>query len=305
VCPALEHAGWKVRRVVRAADRARTGDAPAIEIGDLAAVEDWAPVLENVDSVLHLAARVHLPDDCDERAFRRVNTDATFRLAQAAVQSGVRRFVYLSTVKVLGESSPPGRPWSESDLPSPEDPYARSKLDAEQGLRELAGRLEVVILRPPLLYGPAVGANFLRLLESIDRGAWLPFGAIANRRSLLYVGNLASAIAACLHHPAAAGMTFLVSDGEDVSTPELIRRMASMMGRPARCWPVPVGALWAGAAVARRTNEARRLLGSLAVDSTLIRSRLEWRPPSSLDEGLAATVAWFRGLKAAHAGARP
>ena len=268
-------------------------------MGDIGAVTDWSPILENVDSVVHLAAHVHVPDDKNETAFRRINTEATLRLAEAAARSGVRRFVYLSTVKVLGESSPPARALIESDPSCPADPYSRSKLEAEHALQELSGRFELVILRPPLVYGPRVGANFLKLLRSIDRGVWFPFGRIANRRSLLYVGNLASAIAACIRHPAAAGMTFLVSDGEDVSTPELIRRIAAIMGKPVRCWPLPTGMLRAAAALAGRTSEANRLIGSLAVDSTLIRSRLAWRPPCSLDDGLRATVAWFRDVNAA------
>jgi nucleoside-diphosphate-sugar epimerase len=154
--------------------------------------------------------------------------------------------------------------------------------------------MELVIVRPPLVYGPEVSANFLRLLQLVDRGVWLPLGMVANRRSLIYVGNLASAIAVCLRHSGAAGRTFLVSDGEDVSTPELIRRLAAAMGKTARCAPLPPVILWSIAAALRRKDQALRVLGSLQIDSGLIRRELSWEPPFSLDDGLTTTAAWFR-----------
>jgi nucleoside-diphosphate-sugar epimerase len=292
--------GWDVRRVVRAGHRSDLDASSLVEVGDICTTTRWQSALEGVDCVLHLAGRAHLSADDDRRAFFRVNTDATVKLAQAAARVGVRRFVYVSTVKVFGEVSPEGRGFAESDPPGPADAYARSKLAAEMGLRDIGGAMEVVILRPPLVYGPSVGANFLRLLEGIDRGVWFPFDRVSNRRSLIYVGNLASAIHACLDHPAAAGMTFVVSDGEDVSTAELIRRIGKAMRKDVRCWPVPSSVLWTAASVLRRTDQARRLLGSLAVDSRLIRQRLDWSPPSTVDQGLMATSVWFSGLSVAN-----
>ena len=262
VCPELERRGWAIRRAVRSANPNDRHSSDAVEIGDIASLNDWSRALAGVDSIVHLAARVHVPGDNDEAAFYRTNTEATLRLADAAARAGVRRFIYLSTVKVMGESSHGGHPFTESDPPRPADAYARSKLASENGLRGLAGRMEVAILRPPLVYGPAVGANFLRLLRWVDRGAWLPFGAVANRRSFLYVGNLASAIAECLAHPAAAGTTFFVSDNEDVSTPELIRRIGSALDRAPRCWRVPALVLSVAASGLGRGEQARRLLGS-------------------------------------------
>jgi nucleoside-diphosphate-sugar epimerase len=297
LCPVLERKGWEIRRAVRSLNLNRQHVSQVIEVGDIAASYDWSRALAGVDSVVHLAARVHLPGDSDDTQFRRTNTDATLRLAEAAAQERVRRFIYLSSVKVMGESSGATHPLTESDPPKPADAYARSKLEAEKGLRGLADRMEVAIIRPPLVYGPAVGANFLRLLRWVDRGVWLPFGAVANQRSLLYVGNLASAIAECMSHPAAAGGTFLVSDGEDVSTADLIRRMASALDKAPRCWSVPPSVLSVVATALGRGEQARRLLDSLQIDSSLIRDRLEWVPPYSMDEGLKATAVWFRECK--------
>ncbi len=295
--PALERNGWEIRRAVRSLNSNDRQVSQNVEVGDIGASTDWSRALAGVDSVIHLAARVHLPGDNDDAEFRRTNTDATLRLAEAAAHARVRRFIYLSSVKVMGESSGTTHPFTESDPPKPADAYARSKLEAEKGLRGLADRMEVAILRPPLVYGPAVGANFLRLLRWVDRGIWLPFGAVANRRSLLYVGNLASAIAKSLTHPAATGATFFVSDGEDVSTPDLVRRIASALDRAPRCWSVPSSALSFVASALGRGEQARRLLDSLQIDTGLIRDRLGWAPPYSLDDGLRATAVWFRECK--------
>jgi UDP-glucose 4-epimerase len=223
-------------------------------------------------------------------AFRSINTVATLNLARQAAQVGVKRFVFVSSIKVNGE----GRavPYRETDAPAPEDAYAISKWEAEQGLRQIEREtgMEVVILRPPLVYGPGVKANFLRLIQVVKRGWPLPLGAIRNRRSLLYLGNFVDAIRLCVEHPAAAGQTFLLDDGEPVSTPELIRALARAMGRPARLLAVPVSALeFAGMLLGRRAAVAR-LMGSLWVDGSAIRSRLGWTPLFSMEAGLAATV---------------
>jgi len=203
----------------------------------------------------------------------------------------VKRFVFVSTVKVNGE----GRddPYRETDPPAPEDAYAISKWEAEQGLRRVAQEtgMEVVILRPPLVYGPAVKANFLQLMRTVERGWPLPLGAIRNRRSLLYLGNLVDAIRVCVEHPAAAGQTFLLDDGEPISTTGLVRALARAMGRPARLLAVPVGVLELAGALLGKRAAVMRLVGSLYVDSSAIRTRLDWTPPYSMEEGLAATVA--------------
>ncbi len=203
----------------------------------------------------------------------------------------MKRFIFISTIKVNGEGRDTA--YRETDVPAPEDAYAISKWEAEQGLQRIAREtgLEVVILRPPLVYGPGVKANFLRLMRTVEKGWPLPLGAVRNRRSLLYLGNFVDAIRACVEHPAAAGQTFLLDDGEPVSTPELIRALARAMDRPARLLAVPVAALeFAGALLGKRAAVAR-LTGSLYVDSSAIRSRLGWTPPHTMQQGLVATVA--------------
>lgn len=250
--------------------------------------------LVGCETVVHLAARVHMMRESVQdplASYLEINTGATLNLARQAVQSGVKRFVFISTIKVNGEGRDAA--YRETDVPAPEDAYAISKWEAEQGLQRIAREtgLEVVILRPPLVYGPGVKANFLRLMKTIQRGWPLPLGAIRNRRSLLYLGNFVDAIRLCVEHPAAAGQTFLLDDGQAVSTPELIRAVARAMGRPARLLAVPVGVLaFLGALLGKRAAVAR-LTGSLHVDSSAIRSRLGWTPPYSMEAGLAATVA--------------
>lgn len=263
------------------------------EVGDLDGGADWRTALANCDAVVHLAARVHVMNDAahDPLAlYRATNTDATLNLARQAANSGVKRFVFVSSIKVNGEGRDAA--YRESDAPAPEDAYAISKWEAEQGLQRIAQEtgLEVVVLRPPLVYGPGVKANFRRLLDTVAHGWPLPLGAIRNRRSLLYLGNFVDAIRVCVEHPAAAGQTFLLDDGQPVSTPELIQAVAHAMGRPARLLAVPVGVLeFAGALLGKRAAVCR-LTGSLWVDSSLIRSRLDWTPPYSMEAGLAATV---------------
>jgi UDP-glucose 4-epimerase len=264
-----------------------------VVIGDINSVTDWAAALAGCDAVVHLAARVHVMHDTAEdplALYRATNTDATLNLARQAAQAGVKRFVFVSTIKVNGEGR--DAPYRETDAAAPGDAYAISKWEAEQGLQRIAQEtgLEVVILRPPLVYGPGVKANFRRLLDTVARGRPLPLGAIHNKRSLLYLGNFVDAIRACIEHPAAAGQTFLLDDGRPVSTPELIRAVARAMGKPARLLPVPVGVLeFTGALLGKRAAVAR-LTGSLHVDSSAIRSRLDWTPPYSMEAGLAATV---------------
>jgi len=287
---ALSGAGHTVVPAVRRA----TGLPNQVLVGELGPATDWDGALAGCEAVVHLAARVHVMRDeaSDPLAeFRRVNSEGTLKLAREAVKAEVKRFVFISTVKVNGEGR--DEPYRETDVPAPEDAYAVSKWEAEQGLHRIAQEtgLEVVILRPPLVYGPGVKANFLRLRHIVQRGWPLPLGAIRNRRSLLYLGNFVDAIRLCVEHPAAAGQTFLLDDGEAVSTPDLVRALATAMGRPARLLAVPVGMLeFVGALLGKRAAVAR-LAGSLYVDSAAIRSRLGWTPPFSMEAGLAATVA--------------
>lgn len=251
--------------------------------------------------MIHLAALAHAPPKWqrDNRgSYREVNALGAARIARQAAAKGVRRFVYLSTAKVCGESTQ-NRPFDETDVSDSKDIYTASKRAAEKLLRDIAAEtgLEMVILRPPLVYGPGVKANFMRLMEWVWRGVPLPLEKVNNRRSLIYVGNLVDAIIACIEHPAAAGETFLVSDNEDVSTPELIKRMARALGRPARFFRCPPALLRAGARLTGKQEEADRLLGSLVVDSSKIRRELGWKPPYTMEQGLVETAQWFKAAK--------
>jgi nucleoside-diphosphate-sugar epimerase len=260
-------------------------------VGDIADERVRSRAVVGMDLVVHLAARVHVMRDTAAdplEAFRRVNVGATIALAQAAAAAGVTRFIFLSSVKVHGEE---GR-FTELDAPAPTDAYATSKLEAELALRALTatGAMEDVIIRPPLVYGPNVRANFDALIRAVRRGIPLPFGAVRNRRSLISVDNIADAIVRCTTHPAAARQTFLVSDGEDLSTPELIRRLAAALDRPARLFSVPPAVLSLAAACVGRADMAQRLLGTLCVDVTKARQVLDWVPPVPVDDALARTV---------------
>ena len=262
---------------------------------------DWRDALAGVQAVIHCAARVHVmrdhaPDPLAE--FRRVNTLGTETLARAAARSGVQRLVFLSSIKVNGESALPDAPFDEASPVNPQDPYAISKWEAEQALTRIATEtgLEVVVLRCPLVYGPGMKGNFLRLLQATDRGIPLPFAlARDNRRSLIYLDNLASAITTCLTHPAAAGETYLLSDGKDVSTAQLITQMAQALEKPVRLWPVPPALMRLIAGLTGKSAEVDRLFGSLCIDSTKIRGKLDWTPAYTLEQGLAKTVQWFQG----------
>lgn len=280
--------------VVAPVVRLAVGSAHEIIVGNIDAETNWLAALADVDAVVHLAARVHVMDDPAQNPlalYRASNTESTLNLARQTAQAGVKRFVFISTIKVNGEGG--DAPYRETDMPVPEDAYAVSKWEAEQGLQQIAADtgLEVVILRPPLVYGPGVKANFLRLMQTVQKGWPLPLGSIRNRRSLLYLGNFVDAIRLCVEHPAAAGQTFLIDDGEPVSTPELIRAVACAMGRPVRLLAVPVGVLELMGALLGKRAAVARLTGSLHVDSSFIRSRLGWAPPYSMASGLAEMVA--------------
>jgi nucleoside-diphosphate-sugar epimerase len=303
LCPALEARGHAVRAAAR-----RPLDRPdARVVDDIGPDTDWRDALHGCDAVVHLAAMVHVMGAADAStlaSYRRVNAAGTRALAEQALLAGVRRFVFVSTAKVLGEASPTGRPFTDADADRPLDPYAISKAEAERALDEASDgtQMRVAILRPPLVYGPGVGANFLRLFEAVARGRPLPFGAVANRRSLVYVGNLASAIAACLEHPEARGR-YLVCDGQDVSTAALVQRIGHALGRSPRLVAVPVGVLRAAGALFNRRADMDRLLGDFALAPTRL-AALGWRAGFSLDDGLAATAEWFRASRAEGGGAR-
>lgn len=303
--------GWLVRAAVRElpvlADRNASVDWRRIgDLGDLGDLGDmgrtgsdaaWRELVADCDAVLHLAARVHVMNEdaagSPLDAYRRSNVAATLALANAAAEAGVRRFLFLSSLKVNGVGR--SRPYDESDAPAPADPYAVSKWEAEQALQRVSAAtgMEVTILRPPLVYGPGVKANFLRLLRAVNSGLPLPLASIANRRSLIFLGNLVDAIALCLSAPAAAGRTYLVSDGDDLSTPDLVRAVAQALQRPARLLPCPESLLRLAGRVFGREAAIDRLLGSLPVDSRRIRRELHWLPPYSPAQGLRESADWF------------
>lgn len=273
-------------------------------VGDINPATDWQPCLAGVDVVVHLAARVHRLEDGSADhlpEYRRMNVDATLNLARHCVRAGVRRLVFLSSVKVNGEATT-AQPFTAGDAPAPHDPYGISKCEAEQGLQRLAAEtgLELVIIRPPLVYGPGVKANFLALMRWVQRGLPLPLGSVNhNRRSMIFVGNLADLILCCAYHAAAAGHTFMASDGHDVSTAELIRALALAMGKRAALVPAPPWLLRAGADLLGKRAIAERLLGSLQVDMQATRDVLGWQPPVSFEAGIAQTVqAYLAGCAA-------
>jgi nucleoside-diphosphate-sugar epimerase len=265
-----------------------------IAIGDIGPETDWTRAVDGVGAVVHLAARVHMTGEDASTAlplFRAVNAAGSLALARAARDAGVRRLVLLSTTTVYGDRSH-GRPFDESSPTAPATPYAQSKLEAEQLVAQaLAGSsTALVVLRPPLVYGPGAKGNFARLLSLVQRRVPLPLASIRNRRSLVFVDNLVDAIVCALDHPAAAGRTYVVSDGEDVSTPDLIARTAAALGRPPRLFAFPPALLRLAGRLLGRADEISRLLDDMAVDSSRIRAELGWRPPFSLTEGLARSV---------------
>ena len=276
-------------------------EVKSVLVADIAQETDWSSTLKDVDAVVHTAARAHVIKDkaTDPLAeCRRVNTEGTLTLARQAAEAGVRRFIFISSIGVNGNRNT--RPFTEKDTPHPAEPYAVSKLEAEQGLCQLASEtdMEVVIIRPPLLYGPNAPGNFGNLMRWVNKGIPLPLGTIHNRRSLVALDNLVDFILTCIDHPAAANQTFLVADGEDLSTTELLRRMATALGRPGLLLPIPQNILKACLKIIGKGDMARRLCGSLQVDISKARVLLGWNPPISLDEGLRRTAQGFSHEKA-------
>lgn len=286
----LRAAGTPARAVMRRAGGAGC-DGDVAWIPDLALSVDWRPILSGVHTVVHAAARVHVMREsaADPLAeFRRANVEGTMRLAEQAADAGVRRFVFISSVKVNGESTPLGQPFKADDAPAPEDPYGVSKREAEDRLRTLAreSTMDVVIIRPPLIYGPGVKANFRQLTALVQRGVPLPLGAIRNKRSFVALDNLNDLIRTCVGNPAASNQTFLVSDDNDLSTTDLIRRLAKAYRVPSRLLPVPAKVLEGGARLLGRPGIAQRLCGSLQVDIEKTKKVLGWAPPVDVDTAL-------------------
>ncbi|EJL05342.1 MULTISPECIES: SDR family oxidoreductase [Pseudomonas] len=290
--------GKSVFAVVRG-DRNLSAPINTVRIDSFSAQTQWHTHLANVDAIIHCAARVHVMNDTEAdplAAFRQVNVEGTLNFARQAAEAGVRRFIFISSIKVNGEGTSTGQPYTADDMPAPTDPYGVSKQEAEQGLREvaLATGMEVVVIRPVLVYGPGVKANFLNMMRWLDKGVPLPFGAIDNRRSLVSIDNLVDLIVTCIDHPAAANQTFLVNDGEDLSTTMLLSRMAHALGKPARLIPVPSWILERGASMLGRKALSQRLCGSLQVSIEKTRTLLNWNPPVSVDDALAKTARHFR-----------
>jgi UDP-glucose 4-epimerase len=264
-------------------------------IGAIDAATDWSEALAGIDTVIHLAARVHVMNDDTAdplAAFRAANVDATLNLARQAAKSGAKRFVFVSSIKVNGEATEKGKPFTASDIPHPEDPYGQSKWEAEQSLSALGREsgLEIVVIRPPLVYGPGVKANFASMMKWVRRGIPLPLGYVANKRSLVFVGNLVDFIILCVRHPQAPSHVFLISDDVDLSIADLLRRLAAVMGVKARLLPVPTFILELAASLLGRSPAAKRLLGSLQVDIADTKAITDWTPPYSIDEGFLLTV---------------
>jgi nucleoside-diphosphate-sugar epimerase len=298
LCAELLARGYAVRAAVRNAAIAPENIAVSV-VGEIDGETRWAGALNGIDVVIHLAARVHvMHENADDplAEFRRVNTEGTEHLARSAAANGVRRLVYVSSIKVNGEETSDGYSYSEKDIPAPLDPYGSSKWEAEQLLQRTAQEtgMEIVIVRPPLVYGAGVKGNFVQMMRVLAHGLPLPLASVRNKRDLVYAGNLVDALIVCATHPAAAGSTYLVSDGEPVSTPELLERLAQALGVTAHTFRFSPALLKLAGRLVGRSAQIERLLGSLQVDSGKIRRELNWTPPYSLQQGLQATAVWYR-----------
>jgi nucleoside-diphosphate-sugar epimerase len=295
LCDILLSSGHSVRAATRVPS-SLPGPIEQACVGEISGFTKWAVALEGVDAVIHAAARAHVLHDtaANSDLYVATNTDGTTTLARACAQAAVRRFVYLSTIKVNGEETN-GRPYTADDEPKPLDAYGRSKWQAERSLLQIAIQtgMQAVIVRPPLVYGPGVRANFLRLMRWVDKRFPLPLGAVHNRRSLVSIWNLCDLLVNVIDNPAAPGKPWLVSDAEDLSTPDLIRRIGVAMQRPVRLLSVPPAVLYGLGTVLGRRDEVIRLCGSLAVDVTQTQTGLGWSPPITVSEGLARTAAWY------------
>lgn len=293
---ALRQGGHRFRPVSRRENA--SGTDAGVVVSAISSATAWESYLGNVSSIVHLAARVHVMKDAAAdplSEFREINVAGTLNLARQAARHRVKRFVYISSIKVNGEWTSMGNAFRPDDIPKPVDPYAISKWEAENGLRQIAAEtgIEVVIIRPVLVYGPNVKGNFLSMMKWLYRGIPLPFGSLHNLRSIVAVENLIDLILICLRHPAATNQTFLVSDGEDLSTPDLLRRTAAAMDRAACLIPIPQSFLEAGTSLVGKRDLAQRLCCSLQVDISKTRELLGWHPPLTVDQGLQNTADYF------------
>ena len=290
--------GAAVSALVRSLDGIQDERHEVYLCDDFSKIKDSDPAFAGIGIVVHAAARVHVMDDLSAdplSEFRKVNVDGTLNLARQAAASGVRRFIFISSVKVNGESTILNQPFGADDIAAPLDPYGISKYEAEQALLQLANEtgLEVVIIRPPLVYGPGVKANFASMMKWLQRGVPLPLGAIKNKRSFVAIDNLVDLVWTCVNHPAAANQIFLAGDGQDLSTTELLQGMAKALGVPARLIPVPMSWLTAAAAILNKSPVAQRLCGSLQVDISKAKELLGWIPPVKVEEALLKTARHF------------
>jgi UDP-glucose 4-epimerase len=298
LCQQLARSGYVVRAALRRERAVPDHISEKIVCGDISGATRWGSALENVDLVVHLAARTHVLRDtaANDQLYLQTNADGTQALAAEAARHGVRRFIYISSVKVNGEGSSAGRAYGAGDEPQPHSAYATSKWLAEQRLwaTVATAAMRAVVVRPPLVYGPGVRANFLRLLQWVDQERLLPLAAVKNRRSLVSVWTLCDLLMRLLEHPAAVDRTWMVSDGEDVSTADLVRRIARAMGRQPRLLSVPTAMLRLAGGLLGKGAELQRLCGSLTVDIAPTRQQLSWSPPVPMEEALARTVSWYR-----------
>ncbi|WP_150806743.1 UDP-glucose 4-epimerase family protein [Pseudomonas fluorescens] len=292
------HQGYLPISVVRSKKHSNVPTAQLFSIPDMSSTTDWSEGLKGAAIVIHAAARVHVMKEVAADAlaeFRKVNVEGTVNLARQAAAAGVKRFVFISSIKVNGEGTNIGQPFTADDIPAPSDPYGLSKKEAEEALHAISAEteMEVVIIRPTLIYGPGVKANFRNMMGWLQKGIPLPFGAIHNKRSLVSLENLVSLIMVCLEHPNAAGQIFLVSDGVDLSTTELLERTATALGVKSRLVPVPERLLTFCAVALGRRSLSQRLCGSLQVDIQKTESLLGWYPPVSIEDSLNRTAKEF------------
>jgi nucleoside-diphosphate-sugar epimerase len=286
---------------IRAASRRQVPDIPPdveFVLVDLAPGTDWSEAVSGIDVIIHTAARVHVVHEVSSdplAAYRHVNVDGTVAVARQAARAGVRRFIFLSSIKVNGEETAPGMPFRAGDAATPVDAYGISKLEAELRLREIAvtTTMEIVIIRPALVYGPGVKANFLAMMRWLHKGLPVPLEGIHNQRSFIALDNLVSLILLCIAHPAAANQVLLAADGEDLSTSELLKRLGVALGKPARLFSVPAAALRGVLTLVGMRRVSQRLCRSLQVDISGTRELLGWSPLMTVDEGLRATARHF------------
>lgn len=299
LCEELVRLGISVKAICRESKNFDLAGCVVIQIPSIDAETDWTASLNKVNTIIHLAARVHVMNDHATNPleeFLKVNFEGTESLARQAARAGIKRFIYMSSIKVNGEYTIEGGPFSETCAPNPQDYYAISKLKAEQALLAIGEKtgMEVVIVRPPLIYGPGVKANFLNLIKLVDKSLPLPLGDIHNSRSMVYVGNVVSALIACATHRKAANQIYLISDGEDISTPQLIAKISTVLNSRNRTFYFPISLIYFAATLFGKRAAIQRLTQSLIIDSAKIRKELGWQPPFTLIDGLKITADWYK-----------